>query len=114
MPKLNFESEFPLTDALKAAGLSDLFSPDTADFTSMQKNTDDKLFISEVLQKTKLELDDKGTKAAAATAVIMNEGMAIDEQPKETREVYLNRPFAFLIYDEGNEQIVFMGKVTKL
>lgn len=114
MPKLNFESEFPLTDALKAAGLSDLFSPDTADFTPMQKNTDDKLFISEVLQKTKLELDDKGTKAAAATAVIMNEGMAIDEQPKETREVYLNRPFAFLIYDEGNEQIVFMGKVTKL
>lgn len=114
MPKLNFESEFPLTDALKATGLSDLFSPDTADFTPMQKNTDDKLFISEVLQKTKLELDDKGTKAAAATAVIMNEGMAIDEQPKETREVYLNRPFAFLIYDEGNEQIVFMGKVTKL
>lgn len=112
-PKLNFRSSFPLTDALKAAGLSDMFDDTKADFTPMQGSADEKFFVSEVLQKTKLELDESGTKAAAATGAVMtNATAAMPEKPREQKFVYLDRPFAFLIYDGDADRIVFMGKVT--
>lgn len=115
MPKLNFESSFPLTDALKAAGLSDIFDEVKADFTPMQGSADEHFYVSEVIQKTKLELDEEGTRAAAATAAIMEDKTAVVEsEEREKKEVFLNRPFAFLIYDEAADQIVFMGKVTDL
>lgn len=114
-PKLNFESSFPLTDALKAAGLSDIFNETKADFTPMQGSANEHFYVSEVIQKTKLELDEDGTKAAAATAAIMEDKAMVEEpEEREKKEVFLNRPFAFLIYDEQAEQIVFMGKVTEL
>ena len=114
MPKLNFESSFPLTDALKAAGLDVIFNPETADFTPMQGDPDNQQFyISEVMQKTKLELDEEGTRAAAVTAAIMDTNAAMPVE-RETKEVFLDRPFAFLIYDKEADQIVFMGKVTQL
>lgn len=114
-PKLNFESSFPLTDALKAAGLSDIFNETKADFTPMQGSANEHFYVSEVIQKTKLELDEDGTKAAAATAAIMEDKAMVEEpEEREKKEVFLNRPFAFLIYDEQADQIVFMGKVTEL
>lgn len=115
MPKLNFESSFPLTDALKAAGLSDIFNETKADFTPMQGSADEHFYVSEVIQKTKLELDEEGTRAAAATAAIMEDKTAVVEpEEREKKEVFLNRPFAFLIYDDAADQIVFIGKVTEL
>lgn len=111
MPRLNFESSFPLTEALQAAGLSDIFDPGKADFTPMQGSADEEFYISEVIQKTKLELDEEGTRAAAATAATVKDNGAMPVE-REIKEVYLNRPFAFLIYDGAAEQIVFMGKVT--
>lgn len=113
MPKLNFESSFPLTDALRAAGLEVMFDSDYADFTPMQGSADEDFYISEVIQKTKLELDEEGTRAAAVTAALVTDN-AMMPMEQETREVFLDRPFAFLIYDSGADQIVFMGKVTQL
>ena len=53
--------------------------------------------------------------AMAATAAIMNEtGAAMPVEQREIKEVFLDRPFAFLIYDKQADQIVFMGKVTQL
>ena len=116
MPKLNFESSFPLTDVLKAAGLDIIFDPDFADFTPMEGDPDNQQFyISEVMQKTKLELDEEGTRAAAVTAAIVADASAaVMPVEREKKEVYLDRPFAFLIYDNEADQIVFMGKVTQL
>ncbi len=111
MPKLNFETDFPLTDALKAAGLSDAFDPAKADFTPMEGEGAERFYISEVVQKTKLELDEEGTRAAAATAATLAD-TAGEHDEREKKVVYLKRPFAFLIYDGEAEQIVFMGKVT--
>lgn len=105
MPRLNFESEFPLNDALKAAGIKQMFYSDKADFSVM---SGEPLYISDTLQKTKLELDEYGARAAAATALIAAAGAYVK---KETREVCLDRPFAFLIYDPNEEQIIFIGKV---
>lgn len=115
MPKLNFSSSFPLTDALKAAGLSDIFAPEIADFSLMEGDPEkQEFYISEVIQKTKLELDEEGTRAAAATAAFVTDNAAAIPEQRESKEVFLDRSFAFLIYDKTADQIVFMGKVTEL
>lgn len=59
------------------------------------------------MQKTKLELDEYVTKAAAVTM-----DYVVPMAAKDQKRVYLDRPFAFLIYDGEEEQIVFIGKVT--
>lgn len=106
MPKLDFDTDLDLTEPLKAAGLENIFS-DAADFSGM---SDVALCVSFVLQNTKLELDENGTKAAAATAIGMVECAA--PEPKENKTVRLDRPFAFMIYDSAEDQILFLGKVT--
>ena len=106
MPKLNFETSATLNDMLSDLGLENIFSND-ADFSGIaDKNTK----VSAVLQKTKLELDENGTKAAAVTAAVMECMSAMAPNPV-VKSVELTRPFAFLIFDEMNNEILFMGKV---
>ncbi|MDE7361824.1 MAG: serpin family protein [Oscillospiraceae bacterium] len=105
MPRLNFETSLPLSDALSAAGLSELFDMEKANLSGIS----DELYVTDVLQKTSLELDEYGTRAAAVTAVLAPTAAL----PREERYVYLDRPFAFMIYDSEHEQIVFLGKVTE-
>ncbi|MCM1165087.1 MAG: serpin family protein [Lachnospiraceae bacterium] len=107
MPRLEFETEIPLTATLKAFGLEEIFDPQRADFSGI---SDEALFVSDVLQKTKLELDENGTKAAAATVISID--TAAEPIEREKKEVTLDRPFAFMIYDSAEGQIVFLGKVT--
>lgn len=107
MPKLNFETSATLNDMLSDIGLKNIFSND-ADFSGIaDKNTK----VSAVLQKTKLELDENGTKAAAVTAAVMECMSAMAPDPV-VKSVELTRPFAFLIFDEMNNEILFMGKVV--
>lgn len=107
MPKLNFETSAILNDMLSDLGLKNIFSND-ADFSGIaDKNTK----VSAVLQKTKLELDENGTKAAAVTAAVMECMSAMAPDPV-VKSVELTRPFAFLIFDEMNNEILFMGKVV--
>lgn len=108
MPRLNFESKFDLDSALKAAGIGDLFDESKSDLSGA---SDSPLMITSVMQKTKLELDEYGTRAAAVTDGAMGGG---GEAEIVEKDVTLNRPFAFLIYDSFQDQIVFMGKVTTL
>lgn len=99
--------EIPLTELLKEMGLKDIFSTDKTDLSGISEQP---LFVSNVLQKTKLELDEYGTKAAAITMVAADG--AGSPNGDMIKEVFLNRPFAFLIYDESENRIVFIGKVT--
>ena len=108
MPRLEFETEIPLTETLKAFGLSEIFDENAADFSGI---SDVPLFVSDVLQKTKLELDENGTKAVAVTGIMMGTN-AIEPIEREIKEVTLDRPFAFMIHDWAEDQIVFIGKVT--
>ncbi len=108
MPRLNFETDFELKDALSAAGLQEIFDAGKADFSGISEM---ELFVSEIIQKTKLELDENGTRAAAVTAILMDTATAMPD-PKEQKTVRLDRPFAFMIYDQAEDQILFVGKVT--
>lgn len=109
MPKLNFETSAELTEYLKALGLENIFSKN-ADFSGITKSG---INVSSILQKTKLELDEKKTKAAAVTA-IFSDKCAAPVDNMIIKEVNLQRPFAFLVYDMSNDEILFMGKVITL
>lgn len=107
MPKLEFETTAVLNDMLSGLGLDNIFSSN-ADFSGI---ADQNVNVDTILQKTKLELDENGTKAAAVTAVIMECMSAAEEDEPIIKTVELTRPFAFLIYDSSNDEILFMGKV---
>ncbi|MBD5129599.1 MAG: serpin family protein [Ruminococcaceae bacterium] len=108
MPRLNFETEIPLTETLNAFGLSEIFDENAADFYGISQVA---LHVSDILQKTKLELDENGTKAAAVTAILIEDTSAMPVE-REKKSVTLDRPFAFMIYDSAEDQIIFLGKVT--
>ena len=110
MPKLNFETSTVLNDMLSSMGLDNLFSSNS-DFSGI---ADQNVNVDTILQKTKLELDENGTKAAAVTAVIMECMSAAVENEPIIKTVELTRPFAFLIYDRSNDEILFIGKVTSI
>lgn len=105
MPKFEFESEFSLKKALIAMGMPVAFSPD-ADFSGMTGNRD--LFIDDVLHKAFVSVDEAGTEAAAATAVIMT----LTAVPAPPVEVTVERPFIFLIRDIETGAILFVGQVV--
>lgn len=92
-----------LNDILSSLGLDNIFSSN-ADFSGI---ADKNVNVDTILQKTKLELDENGTKAA----VIMECMSAVEEKEPVIKNVELTRPFAFLIYDRSNDEILFMGKV---
>ena len=110
MPKLNFETSTVLNDMLSSLGLDNLFSSN-ADFSGI---ADQNVNVDTILQKTKLELDENGTKAAAVTAVTMECMSAAVEKEPIIKTLELTRPFAFLIYDRSNDEILFIGKVISI
>lgn len=101
----------PLRDVLQALGMRDAFSPDHADFTLMANPPAraDRLFISQVFHKAFVKVDEKGTEAAAATAVVMERAGSM---PQKTEEFKADHPFLFFIRDDSSGMILFMGQVT--
>ena len=69
LPKFSFTTDFSLHDQLQMLGMTDAFDPNKADFSGMTGNHD--LYIGDVIHKAFVAVDEKGTEAAAATAVIM-------------------------------------------
>ena len=105
LPKFQFEGEFGLNDQLIALGMKDAFDPNTANFSGMTERND--LYISAVIHKAFVAVDEKGTEAAAATAVIMD--LASAPMPGVT--LTIDRPFIFFIRDIPTGQILFIGRV---
>ena len=105
MPLFEFESEFSLGDALAEMGMPDAFGAE-ADFSGMTGSR--ALWISEVVHKAFVSVDEEGTEAAAATAVAMAES----GPGKEPIAVTVDRPFIFLIRDTGTGTVLFLGRVS--
>ncbi len=101
-PRFSFESNYSMNEPLKALGMTDAFG--NADFSGI--TTGDSLFISDVFHKTFIAVDEKGTEAAAASAVIMAKGAAL-----EPAEMTVDRPFIFLIRDIPTGTVLFLGRV---
>lgn len=104
MPRFEFDAEFSLKKSLAALGMAQAFT-EAADFSGMTGNRD--LFISEVVHKAFVSVDEAGTEAAAATAVIAK----LTSAPAEPVQVTLDRPFLFLIRDVPTGTLLFLGRV---
>ena len=104
-PRFKFESGFSLKDALATIGMPAAFSPE-ADFSGMTGTRE--LFIGAVVHKAFVSVDEAGTEAAAATAVIM----PASALPEEPVEVTIDRPFVFLIRDIKIGAVLFVGRVV--
>ena len=109
IPKFTAETTEGLNDALTAMGMEDAFVPGLADFSAMGTSPDGPLYISRVLHKTHLTLDERGTRAGAATAVEMD--AAGDERPLS---VYLTRPFLYVLMDCEAGLPLFLGTMRDL
>jgi serpin B len=105
MPKFEFDSDFSLKDALTAMGMPAAFSAE-ANFSGM--TGDRALSIAEVIHKAFVSVDEEGTEAAAATAVVMLESA----MPGQPVEVTIDHPFMFLIRDIETGALLFVGRVV--
>jgi serpin B len=104
LPRFEFESSFNLRETLAEMGMVDAFTG-AADFSGMTGNRE--LFISEVIHKAFVAVDEEGTEAAAATVVMM----PLSAAPGEPTEMTVDRPFLFLIRDVETGSILFVGRV---
>ena len=115
LPKFELSFESSLKDILIKLGIHDAFDEDAADFREMKELKD--IYISKVIQKTYLKIDEEGTEAAAVTAVIMDKSIVSDEKRKLKIPFIIDRPFLFLIRNRNmpkNYEMLFMSKIEIL
>jgi serpin B len=109
MPKFEFVSEFGLKEPLRTLGMVEAFNPPpgegTADFTGITAERE--LFVQDVVHKSFIKVDEQGTEAAAATAVII--GLSAAPPPAT---MTLDHPFLFVIQHRSTGEILFIGQVT--
>ena len=109
LPRFEVDPSAPLSlgDELQAMGMPLAFKDRQADFTGITDSPEG-LFISEVFHKGFVKVDEKGTEAAAATAVAMA-GRGLPSDPLRVR---VDRPFLFLIRDNASGMVLFLGRVS--
>ncbi len=110
LPKFKMTCEFKLGEALQYLGMRDAFVFGKADFSGMNGVTSglERLYITAVVHKAFVDVNEEGTEAAAATAVVMGRG----GRPKPPPEFRADHPFLFLIRDKATGSILFMGRVV--
>ncbi|HJR35990.1 MAG TPA: serpin family protein [Gemmatimonadales bacterium] len=108
LPRFKLEYKRELKDDLSALGMRVAFDPDRADFSGMLGGpVAGNLYISKVIQKTFVDVDEEGTTAAAATSV----GISVTSAPLT---IQFDRPFLFAIRERHSGTILFVGQVAKL
>lgn len=108
MPILNLNYANNLNKTLNKMGMVLPFDSNNANFDNIKANKAP-LWISEVLHNCVVKVDEKGTKAVAFTGAIMTTKTVIATH--EIKELYLNKPFIFIIQDKSSKLILFVGKV---
>ena len=93
-------------------GVEDAFIEGTADFTGISSKN--MLYITEVIHQTHIEVDRNGTKAAAATAVLMEDAACAEPIEVPSVQVYCDRSFAYAIVDVETMNPIFIGTVNSV
>ncbi|XP_035250630.1 probable serpin E3 isoform X1 [Anguilla anguilla] len=102
LPRFKIQNRFNLKSMLLSLGISDMFDPMAADFGGI--SAEDGLYVSEAIHEAKIEVTEEGTKAAAATAMVLL---------KRSRAPVFkaDRPFLFLLREASTGSVLFMGRV---
>jgi serpin B len=111
-PRFTFDSSFKLSDTLKAMGMTDAFDPDFADLTGIANPMDERLLISDVVHKAFIDVNEEGTEAAAATAVIIGALSRCVCPPPLPKEFRADHPFLFALRDRHSGSLIFLGRVV--
>ena len=109
LPKFKFETKYMMADTLKGMGMPTAFSGN-ADFSGMTGKKD--LFISQVIHQAYVEVNEEGTEAAAATAVVVEFASAMNTPETKIPVFNADHPFIFVIREKANGNILFMGRVS--
>ncbi len=115
LPKTTFTSKtFSLKDALMALGMNQAFDVDAANFKGLCANPpppDTNLYLSNVLQKSMMSMQENGAEAAAATAVIVGAGVSIAVEQPTPVTMNVNRPYLVTIVDEPTDTVLMLGHI---
>lgn len=113
MPEFKSDFDVSLKGILTSLGVKDVFLLEKADLTGIADPHGKKLYVSKVIHKSHIEVDRKGTKAAAATAITAKvESAAMPVQ--DLKEVICDRPYAYAIVDLATMKPIFIGTVNKV
>ena len=110
MPKFSYDYDIEMSGALKALGMTKPFEPSKADFSALGSSDSGNIFISRVLHKAYIAVDEKGTKAGAATAA----DIKVTSDIGGLYSVTLDRPFVYAVIDDAYGLPVFIGAVTDI
>ncbi|PKL75952.1 MAG: proteinase inhibitor I4 serpin [Candidatus Melainabacteria bacterium HGW-Melainabacteria-1] len=111
LPRFKLKTEMPLNATLKRLGMNRAFSEADAELNRLVATSALKPFVSSVKQDAFVEVNEKGTEAAAVTTITV--GATSVQIPQEPFEMILDRPFLYAIYDKSTESILFMGVLNE-
>lgn len=109
-PKFSYEFEIKLNDALAMLGMESAFDSGKADFSGLG-SANGNIFISSVVHKTYISVNEAGTRAGAVTVV---EDSAESEGPEDIIYITLDRPFLYMIVDNATNLPIFIGTLTSV
>jgi serine protease inhibitor len=111
LPKFKLETSMSLVDTLKSLGVTDAFDDRSANFSGIDGRRD--LYIDQAVHKAVVEVNETGTKAAAATGISISMMSDAITQPRTPIPFYADHPFHFLIRDRQTNSILFLGQVQQ-
>ena len=111
IPKFESEYDVEMSEILKSMGITDAFDDTRADFDGLDSSSEGVIYISAVLHKTFISVGEKGTKAGAVTVVELSD-TAADVGIEQPKEVYLDRPFVYMLIDCENNIPFFIGTMN--
>jgi serine protease inhibitor len=109
MPRFKIEAKYDLKPPLSALGMGVAFDPDRADFSRIADVSPERLFIQKAIQKAVVEVDEEGTKAAAATGIMVG----VTSVPVDQFNMVVDRPFLFAIVHQPTGTVLFLGVVRQ-
>ena len=112
-PKFKTEYSLSFKEILKHIGIEKAFEKWEAEFDEVMfkgVKEGENVYVDDVLQKTFIEVDENGTEAAAATAVIMDKATSIGPGMEEIKEFKADRPFIYFIRDDVTHEVLFIGE----
>ncbi len=117
IPEFKYDYSIDLMDVFKSFSLNSISNPYTANFKKLAQIPDGNFYVDNAVQKTAIEVDKNGIKAAAVTMIVGNATTSLPT-PKEQVKIWLDRPFAYLIFDQGSFELgsvpIFYGVVENL
>jgi serpin B len=111
IPRFKILSSFDLSDALVSMGMIDAFNSRDANFNGIAPRNDDPLFLSTLIHKAFVEVNEEGTQASAATSVIATDEISLNDT--QIPVFRADHPFIFLIQENQTGSILFMGRVSE-